>query len=89
MLWKAATGRTMAPLNSSVTLSGARVVAIGAACVRHWVPLFDQLDVDLVLSHHAVGYQRGRAAGSGVTYVVAGGMLKKADDLVRKIKLKF
>ena len=80
---------TIVPLKTSVVPSGARVVAIGAACVRHWVPLFDQLDVDLVLSHHAVGYQRGRAAGSGVTYVVAGGVFKKAADFVRKIELKF
>ena len=53
--------------------SCAEIVRIGALCLEQWVPLFDELGVDLVLSHHGVGYQRGRLAGSRVTYVVAGG----------------
>eukprot|EP01046_Picozoa_sp_COSAG06_P056081 COSAG06_NODE_10500_length_1670_cov_1.768300_1_plen_420_part_00 len=53
--------------------SCAEIVRIGALCLEQWVPLFDELGVDLVLSHRGVGYQRGRLAGSRVTYVVAGG----------------
>ena len=38
----------------------AEMVRIGSLCVHHWLPLLDSLGVDLVISHHAVGYQRGR-----------------------------
>jgi predicted phosphodiesterase len=36
-----------------------------------WVPLFEQHNVDLVISGHAHNYNRGRQ--NGVTYVVSGG----------------
>ena len=39
---------------------------------RHWVPLFERYDVQLVLSGHDHNYQRF-APRNGVTYVVHGG----------------
>ena len=33
----------------------ADVVRIGALCAEQWVPLFDALGVDLVISHHGIG----------------------------------
>lgn len=36
-------------------ISCTAVVRIGAMCAEQWVPLFDQLGVDLVIAHHSVG----------------------------------
>jgi predicted phosphodiesterase len=40
--------------------------------IRHWVPLFEEYGVDLVLNGHDHNYQRFAPVG-GVTYVVTGG----------------
>ena len=39
---------------------------------RHWVPLFEQADVPLVLAGHDHDYQRSKQI-NGITYIVSGG----------------
>lgn len=60
-----------APYSNSSASSSPQQSSGNQSARDHWVPLFEQYDVDMVISGHYHSYQRGER--NGITYLVVGG----------------